>query len=110
MAIEIVSFCFFTAESDGRSAQDSRVSANPFDIRVERTGGNNTNNYNVSWTTAEIADVDATTSDDERNRLVKRRYVVKWYDAVDGKELGSTSTAANERYVGQLLYTYIVYF
>lgn len=60
----------------------------PFHIEVERSGATN---YNVSWTVAEKSGID--------NRAA--RYVVTWYDADDGQELGSVSTAADKRHAGQ---------
>ncbi|KAL5244572.1 hypothetical protein ACI65C_011982 [Semiaphis heraclei] len=56
----------------------------PFDIRVERSG----TGYNVSWT-----------MDKSSVEPRVKRYVVKWYDALDGLELGSASTAANKKYI-----------
>ncbi|XP_025418737.1 protein borderless isoform X2 [Sipha flava] len=74
-----------------RSSQDSRkggiASADygPLEVRVQSSG----TGYNVSWTIGNHSS----------EKRVKR-YVVKWYDAVDGKELGSASTAANDRHIG----------
>lgn len=69
---------------------ESSSLADPFDIQVERSG----TGYNVSWT---IVDKKLNTTE---HRI--KRYVVKWYDAIDGKELGSVSTAANKRYIGEI--------
>ncbi|XP_029344021.1 uncharacterized protein LOC100573884 isoform X2 [Acyrthosiphon pisum] len=84
-------------ESTGRSTEELREKSSslvvdnlhPFDIRVERSG----TGYNVSWTMDKSS---------VEHRV--KRYVVKWYDARDGSELGSASTAANKRYIALLCY------
>lgn len=80
-------------ETIGRSTEElhekppSFVDDNhPFDIRVERSG----TGYNVSWTMNKF---------NAEDRI--KQYVVKWYDAHDGSELGSASTEANKRYIGR---------
>ncbi|VVC43644.1 Hypothetical protein CINCED_3A024981 [Cinara cedri] len=80
------------AESDQLSLQELNKSTGPvtdsFDIRVERSGGN----YNVSWTF---------TDNSRKDQADVERYQVKWYDAFDGKELGTASTEANKRHIGR---------
>ncbi|KAF0758440.1 protein borderless-like isoform X1, partial [Aphis craccivora] len=78
-------------ETIGRSTEElhekpqSLVDDNhPLDIRVERSG----TGYNISWTMNKFI---------IEHRI--KRYVVKWYDAHDGSELGSAFTEANERYI-----------
>lgn len=80
-------------ETIGRSTEELHekspslvVDNHPFDIRVERSG----TGYNVSWTMNKSI---------TEHRI--KRYVVKWYDAHDGSELGSASTEANKRYIGR---------
>jgi len=81
-------------ESTGRATGELREKPSslvddnyPFDIRVERSGSG----YNVSWTMDKSS---------VEHRV--KRYVVKWYDARDGSELGEASTAANKRYIGEI--------
>lgn len=68
----------------------------PFDIKIKRYG---TSEYLVSWTIAEKPG----------NEARAERYVVTWYDAVDGKELGSVSTAADKQQVGESLQNKIIF-
>ncbi|XP_025205628.1 protein borderless-like isoform X2 [Melanaphis sacchari] len=56
----------------------------PLNIRIEHSG----TGYNVSWTMDKSS---------VEHRV--KRYVVKWFDAYDGSELGSASTASNKRYI-----------
>lgn len=93
LVIYIFSFVRSTGGLESvRSGQDSRKAGagtatadhGPFDVRVQRSG----TGYNVSWTT-------------HGSEKRVKRYVVKWYDAVDGKELGSASSAANDRNIGE---------
>jgi len=98
IVVIIIIFVESTDELREKSSSPVVDSLHPFDIRVERSG----TGYNVSWTMDKSS---------VEHRV--KRYVVKWYDARDGSELGSTSTAANKRYIGRwdsahryLFYTY----
>lgn len=73
-----------------RSAQEYKSAGpaadDPFNILVERSG----TSYNVSWNMEKPS-----------QHVHVKRYAVKWYDMVDGKELGSEFTAANKRHLGE---------
>lgn len=74
----------------------STASDDSSDIQIERSGAG----YNVSWTFEKPAR-------GAEDRV--KRYVVKWYDALGGQELGSANTTANEPYTGEICKLSVVY-
>lgn len=75
----------YSQESSGLA---TLANDNLLNIQIEHSG----TNYNVSWT------IEKPNSKDHI-----KQYLVKWYDALSGKELGSASTTVNKPYIGKIL-------